>query len=135
VVFPEARSETRIVPAIAVPNEEPRFDTLRERPEISPCCSSGKADCTMFTEGVSMTPSPRPIRSSPGAKAMTRDEAPTRASRTPIPAATTTNPAMMRVLCGRRLASRSAASDETSTPTVAAVNMTPVSMALYPRTV
>ena len=42
---------------------------------------------------------------------------------------------MISVRCGRRLASRSAASDETRTPTVAAVKMTPVSMALYPRTV
>src|SRR4051812_12952043 len=29
-LLPEARSETRIVPAIAVPNEEPRLETLRE---------------------------------------------------------------------------------------------------------
>jgi hypothetical protein len=42
---------------------------------------------------------------------------------------------MIRVFCGRRLASRSAASDETRTPTVAAVKITPVSIALYPRTV
>src|SRR3954451_15332711 len=27
---------TRIVPAIAAPSEAPRFDTLRDRPEISP---------------------------------------------------------------------------------------------------
>jgi hypothetical protein len=31
-----ATTETRIVPAIAVPKDEPRLDTLRERPEISP---------------------------------------------------------------------------------------------------
>ena len=61
---------------------------------------------------------------------MTRDDAPTRASRSPIPAMVTTKPAMIRVFCARRLASRSAASDETRTPTVAAVKMTPVSMAL-----
>jgi hypothetical protein len=36
-VFPEARSETRIVPAIAVPKDEPRLETLRDSPEISPC--------------------------------------------------------------------------------------------------
>src|SRR5207247_1203863 len=34
--FPVATTETRIVPAIAVPKDEPRLDTLRERPEISP---------------------------------------------------------------------------------------------------
>ena len=42
---------TRMVPAIAVPSEEPRLETLRDSPEISPCCSSGKADCTTLTEG------------------------------------------------------------------------------------
>ena len=30
--FPETRFDTRIVPAIAVPNDDPRFETLRERP-------------------------------------------------------------------------------------------------------
>ena len=62
------------------------METLRDRPEISPCCSSGKLDCTTFTDGVSMTPRPRPISSSPGANATTRDEAPTSASSRPIPA-------------------------------------------------
>ena len=50
-----------------------------------------------------------------------RDDAatrrPTRPSRSPIPAIVTTKPATIRVLCGRRLASRSAASDETRMPT------------------
>src|SRR5204862_160653 len=46
VVLPEARSETRIVPAIAVPNDEPRLEMLRDRPEISPCCCSAKLDWT-----------------------------------------------------------------------------------------
>ena len=72
--FPEARSETRIVPAIAVPKDEPRLEMLRERPEISPCRFSGKLDCTTFTDGVSITPSPRPISSRPGPKAITRSE-------------------------------------------------------------
>jgi hypothetical protein len=44
VPFPDARSETRIVPAMAVPKEEPRLETLRDSPEISPCCCSGKLD-------------------------------------------------------------------------------------------
>jgi hypothetical protein len=55
-----------MVPAIAVPNEDPRLDTLRDRPEISPCRFSGKADCTTLTEGVSMRPTPAPMRKSPG---------------------------------------------------------------------
>jgi hypothetical protein len=32
--FPVTRLDTRIVPTIAVPKDEPRFDTLRDRPEI-----------------------------------------------------------------------------------------------------
>src|SRR5690606_34181464 len=35
-----ARPTTRTVPATAVPRDEPRLDTQRDRPEISPCCSS-----------------------------------------------------------------------------------------------
>ena len=82
-----------------------------------------------MTDGVSMTPRPRPIRSSPGPKATARDDAPTSASSSPTPATVMTNPATISVLCGRRFAKRSAASDETSTPSVAAVKMTPVSIA------
>src|SRR5689334_10470101 len=55
-----------MVPAIAVPIDDPRLDALRDRPEISPWRFSGKADCTTLTEGVSMTPTPRPIRNTPG---------------------------------------------------------------------
>jgi len=32
------------------------LETLRDRPEISPCCVSGKHDWTTLTEGVSITP-------------------------------------------------------------------------------
>src|SRR4051794_28715462 len=42
--YPGATTDTMIVPAIAVPNDEPRFETLRESPEISPCSASGKLD-------------------------------------------------------------------------------------------
>src|SRR6476659_7089205 len=52
VPLPDTRLETRIVPAIAVPNDEPRLDTARDRPDISPCFCSGNADCTTFTDGV-----------------------------------------------------------------------------------
>ena len=55
-----------MVPATAVPSDEPRFDTKRDSPEISLCWSSGKADWTTFTEGVSITPRPNPISSNPG---------------------------------------------------------------------
>ena len=60
---------TRIVPATAAPRLDPRLETLRDSPEISPCCASGKLDWTMFTDGVSIAPSPSPISSSPGANA------------------------------------------------------------------
>ena len=46
-----------------------------------------------------------------------------------MPAMVTRKPAMIRVRCARRFASRSAASEETSRPAVVAVKMTPVSMA------
>src|SRR5256885_2077306 len=39
--FPDTTSETKIVPAIAAPKEEPRLETLRESPEISPCVFPG----------------------------------------------------------------------------------------------
>ena len=58
-----------MVPATAVPSDEPRLETQRDSPEISPCWFSGNADCTMFTEGVSIAPTPRPMSSSPGANA------------------------------------------------------------------
>src|SRR4029434_8889771 len=76
---PFVRPETRIVPAIAVPKVEPRLDTLRDSPENPPCFSSGKLDCTTLTEGVSITPRPKPINRSPGTKATTLDHAPHRA--------------------------------------------------------
>jgi hypothetical protein len=60
---------TRMVPATAVPRLEPRFDTLRDRPEISACPLSGKLDSTTLTDGVSMAPRPSPTRSRPGANA------------------------------------------------------------------
>src|SRR5215218_11481254 len=116
---------TRIVPAIAVPKLEPRLDTLRDRPEISPCSLSGKLDCTTLTDGVSIAPRPSPIRSRPGANAQAVGDLLTKNSRTATPAMVRTNPARMRVRCAYRFASRSAASEETSNPTVAALKLTP----------
>ena len=55
-----------MVPAIAVPSDEPRFDTLRDRPEISPCCSSPKLDCTTLTDGVSISADAEPDEQEPG---------------------------------------------------------------------
>ncbi len=103
---------TRMVPAIAVPRDEPRFDTLRDRPEISPWRSSAKLACTRLTDGVSMPPSPKPMRNSPGAKAQALGGGLASAMRTPIPTIVSTKPARIRVRCARRRAKRSAASDD-----------------------
>ena len=46
----EVRPATRIVPAIAVPREEPRLDTQRDSPEISPCIPSGRGCRRSSTE-------------------------------------------------------------------------------------
>lgn len=67
---------------------------------------------------------------SPGANAQALGDPFTMASRTPIPAIEATKPAMISVRCEYFLARRSAASDDTKMPPVAAVKITPVSMAL-----
>jgi hypothetical protein len=84
---------------MAVPSDEPRFDTLRDSPLISPWRFSGNADCTTFTEGVSITPIPSPMRNNPGAKAQTLGELATMARNRPIPAIVPTKPAMISVRC------------------------------------
>ena len=53
-------------PAIATPSEEPRLETLRDTPEMSPWTLSGHADCTRLTDAVSMIPTPTPMRNRPG---------------------------------------------------------------------
>src|SRR6185312_1595419 len=90
----------------------------------------------MLTDGVSITPRPSPISSSPGANAHGLDDtAPTRPSKSPTPAAVPANPAAISVFWRNLLASRSAASEETRTPSVAAVKITPVLIALKWRSV
>ena len=118
------------MPATAVPSDEPRLEMQRDKPEISPCCSSGNADCTTLTDGVSITPTPRPMSKSPGANAPALGEPFTRVSRTTTPAIVVMKPAVTSVRCAYFLASRSAASDDTKMPPVAAVKITPVWMAL-----
>jgi hypothetical protein len=88
------------VPAIAVPNDEPRFDTLRDSPEISPCNASGKLDWTTLTEGVSIPPSPRPTSARPGRNARMLSDARTSRSSSTIPPRVTTKPATINVFCG-----------------------------------
>src|SRR5690242_18309967 len=114
-----------MVPATAVPSDDPRLDTLRDKPEISPWRASGKADCTTLTDGVSVTPRPRPIKSSPGANAQALGDPFTTTSSTTTPTMVVTNPARIRDRCWYRLARRPAASDDTRIPSVAAVKITP----------
>jgi hypothetical protein len=99
---------------------------LRESPEISPCNSLGKLDCTTFAEGVSIAPTPRPSGSSPGMNAAMLSEPRTRPTRSTIPMRVTMKPATISVFCWNRLARRSATRDEARMPSVAAVKTTPV---------
>ena len=116
--------------AMATPSEEPRLETLRDRPEMSPWSASGKADCTTLTDEVSITPTPRPTSSRPGTKVRTLDVPLTSASSSAMPTMVTTKPARIRVACGNRWASRPAAMEETRMPMVAGVRIRPVSIAL-----
>ena len=106
------------------------METLRDSPEISPWRSSGKLDWTMLTDGVSIVPIPRPISSSPGTNVATPEVSLTSASNSTMPARVTRKPARISVLCARRLAKRSAASEEIRMPAVAAVKTRPESIAL-----
>jgi hypothetical protein len=53
-------------PTIDTPNDEPKFETLLKKPEISLWSFPGKADCTTVTEEVNIIPIPAPSRNSPG---------------------------------------------------------------------
>src|SRR3954447_6192128 len=86
VYAPVLKPATRIVPAMAVPSDEPRLEMERDNPEISPCWSSPKLDCTTLTDGVSMPPSPNPTRSNPGTNAQMLSDAFTSAISTAMPA-------------------------------------------------
>ena len=68
VLFSGATDDTKTEPTIAVPSEDPRFEMLRDKPDISPWSFSGKLDWTTLTEDVSMTPTPAPINRRPGMK-------------------------------------------------------------------
>src|ERR1700748_702411 len=101
-----------MVPAIPVPSVEPRLEMQRDRPEISPCWDSGNADCTTFTDGVSITPTPRPMSKRPGANAHALGDPFTYASKTATPTIEVTKPVMISPRCENFLASRSAPSDD-----------------------
>src|SRR3954453_11342146 len=97
-----------MVPAMPVPRVEPRLEIQRDKPEISPCCDSGNADCTTLTEGVSITPKPRPINSNPGANAHALGEPLTSATKVTIPRIVVPKPVTISARCEYFFASRSA---------------------------
>jgi len=51
-----------MVPAMAVPKVEPRLETLRERPEISPCSASGKPSRSPIPPSVTRKPATISVR-------------------------------------------------------------------------
>ena len=120
---------TRIVPATAVPSDEPRLDTLRDRPEISPWSSSGKLDWTRLTEG-SASPDSQADQQEPGGERPGARRAGRHGDEQADPAQRHDEAGDDQGPLRRLFASRSAASDETRMPSVAAVKITPVSIAL-----
>src|SRR5215475_14964039 len=91
---------TMTEPTRAVPNEDPRLETLRDSPEMSPWSRSGQLDWTTLTDEVSMTPIPAPNRNSPGTQVQTPECALTRASSRIMPTAVIRKPAMISHRCG-----------------------------------
>ena len=121
---------TSTEPTRAVPRDEPRFETLRDRPEMSPWSVSGKLDWTTLTEEVSMVPTPAPNRNSPGIHRQTPAFALTRSSSRSMPTAVIRKPAMISHRCGCRRANLSAAAEAARIPIVPGVRTRPVLMAL-----
>src|SRR5215468_4722640 len=76
---------TMTEPTRAVPNDDPRLETLRDNPEISPWSLLGQLDWTTLTDEVSMTPIPAPNRNSPGIQVQTPESARTKASSKAMP--------------------------------------------------
>jgi hypothetical protein len=107
--WPSGRATaTRTEPASAVPSDDPRLETLRDKPEISPWSASGKLDWTTLTDDVSMTPTPAPNNSSPGIQDRMPEFARTRDSSKIMPTAVVAKPAMISHRCGCRRANLSA---------------------------
>ena len=71
---------TKTDPTSAVPSDDPRLETLRDKPEISPWSASGKLDWTTLTDDVSMTPTPAPNSSNPGTQVRMPEYRPDRAA-------------------------------------------------------
>src|SRR5258708_39459956 len=96
---------TSTEPTRAVPNDEPRLDTLRDSPDMSPWSESGKLDCTTLTDAVIITPTPQPTSNSPGTKLTIPAFSLTSANISAIPSTVSTNPATIRDRGSRLLAS------------------------------
>src|SRR5262249_42606546 len=93
----DTRLETMTVPAIATPSDEPRFETLRDRPEISPWSASEKLDCTTLTDAVSIIPTPKPTSRRLGTKGNTPDVPGASSNSRAMPAIVNTKPARISV--------------------------------------
>ena len=121
---------TRIDPASAVPSEDPRLETHRDRPEISPWSLSGKLDWTTLTDEVSMVPTPMPFSSSPGTQVQKGECARTSVRSKIVPTAEIRKPVMISHRCECRRANLSAAADAARIPIVDGVRTRPVLIAL-----
>src|SRR5215813_12022817 len=93
---------TMTEPTRAVPNDDPRLETLRDSPDMSPWSLLGQLDWTTWTDEVSMTPMAAPNRNSPGIQVQMLGSAVTRASSRPTPTAVTGTPVMISHRCGWR---------------------------------
>src|SRR5437660_12133791 len=123
VLFSETTDETNTEPTSAVPSEDPRFEMLRDKPEISPWSFSGKLDCTTLTEDVSMTPTPAPISRRPGMKLRMLEVALAKNNRRIMPTMVITKPTRMRFLWEYLSASLLAIIDVSRMPMVAGVRI------------
>ena len=129
-----ADAPTSTDPAMATPSEDPRLDTLRETPEMSPWTASGHADWTRFTDAVSMTPTPEAHEEQPGHEGPDRGVARrTRASSRPRPTTVPVKPTRISSRWGCRLAMRCAIAEDSRMPMVAGSSTRPVWIAEYPR--
>ena len=105
------------------------METLRDNPEISPCSASEKLDWTTLTDAVSITPTPAPNSSKPGANVQNPDWLRTRTSSKTRPTAASRKPATISDRWVWRRANRSAPAEVARIPMVAGVSSSPVLIA------
>ena len=86
-----------MVPAIAVPRDDPRLDTERDRPEISPCSSSGSSTARRSRRR-QHEPEAQADQEKPGTNASTLSGV-TRPIKMTMPVTVVTKPATINVFC------------------------------------